>query len=203
MISIHAPSRERPNKIDGQNNAIDFNPRSLAGATNLVSKHLHIFSISIHAPSRERRTRFCPSAQVRHFNPRSLAGATLMCHNYTVPHKDFNPRSLAGATFSSTAHPQILSISIHAPSRERLHLPVAVYSGQDISIHAPSRERRSSELCQLFFLEISIHAPSRERLINDCDKGYATKFQSTLPRGSDSIKTNYFSIHLNQAFFAN
>lgn len=28
-------------------------------------------------------------------------------------------------------------------------------------------------------------------------------FQSTLPRGSDSIKTNYFSIHLNQAFFAN
>lgn len=29
------------------------------------------------------------------------------------------------------------------------------------------------------------------------------KFQSTLPYGSDSIKTNYFSINLSQAFFAN
>ena len=28
-------------------------------------------------------------------------------------------------------------------------------------------------------------------------------FQSTLPHGSDSIKTNYFSINLSQAFFAN
>lgn len=28
-------------------------------------------------------------------------------------------------------------------------------------------------------------------------------FQSTLPHGSDCIKTNYFSIHLNQAFIAN
>ena len=29
------------------------------------------------------------------------------------------------------------------------------------------------------------------------------KFQSTLPHGSDSIKTKYFYIHLNQAFIAN
>ena len=29
------------------------------------------------------------------------------------------------------------------------------------------------------------------------------QFQSTLPHGSDSIKTKYFYIHLNQAFIAN
>ena len=50
---------------------------------------------------------------------------------------------------------------------------------------------------------ISIHAPSRERHQQQLQEQIQEKFQSTLPRGSDGIKTNYFSIHLNQAFFAN
>ena len=76
----------------------------------------------------------------------------------------------------------------------------------------------------LFYISISIHAPLRERpqanirrsvfdnfnprslagaTISQCDKAIMQIFQSTLPCGSDSIKTNYFSINLSQAFFAN
>ena len=94
---------------------------------------------------------------------------------------DFNPRSLAGATVKVTGLLFYISISIHAPSRERRN-PVwySIYK-QNISIHAPSRERPRL-MIGLYVVFI---------------------FQSTLPRGSDSIKTNYFSINLSQAFFAN
>ena len=51
--------------------------------------------------------------------------------------------------------------------------------------------------------KISIHAPLRERLLHKRFSIHNRIFQSTLPHGSDSIKTKYFSIHLNQAFIAN
>ena len=50
---------------------------------------------------------------------------------------------------------------------------------------------------------ISIHAPLRERRAPTESTIPVVLFQSTLPCGSDRIKTNYFSIHLSQAFFAN
>ena len=57
VISIHAPSRERPGYMDRLNMPYNFNPRSLAGAT---------------LPAR-------PLSQGQlHFNPRSLAGATTL-----------------------------------------------------------------------------------------------------------------------------
>ena len=55
-ISIHAPSRERPHHPQfGKICRHHFNPRSLAGAT--FNKNFSSYSafISIHAPSRERR----------------------------------------------------------------------------------------------------------------------------------------------------
>ena len=115
-------------------------------------------------------------------------------------------------------------ISIHAPLRERLALPSRLYlpvhfnprslagatcrrghrfHSNAISIHAPVRERLKHYLILRAFQRISIHAPLRERLpFRTIAKG-TQKFQSTLPCGSDSIKTNYFSINLSQAFFAN
>ena len=54
-ISIHAPSRER--HMDARQityPSSDFNPRSLAGATEAKEKILKHRQISIHAPSRER-----------------------------------------------------------------------------------------------------------------------------------------------------
>ena len=54
-ISIHAPSRERHLKgLTKLINSYNFNPRSLAGATNLQKSVKVSKGISIHAPSRER-----------------------------------------------------------------------------------------------------------------------------------------------------
>ena len=72
-----------------------------------------------------------------------------------------------------------------------------------ISIHAPLRERRRAFLWPRQRTGISIHAPLRERLAAQTILAGSSAFQSTLPYGSDSIKTNYFSINLSQAFFAN
>ncbi len=77
-ISIHAPSRERPiyakESIDA---CYNFNPRSLTGATSIsLSRTVRSLSISIHAPSRERRGPADRHNVPPDFNPRSLTGAT-------------------------------------------------------------------------------------------------------------------------------
>ena len=144
LISIHAPSRERP----------------------IIGIYVtSILSISIHAPSRERRRRLHRhDNSTPHFNPRSLAGATLSyCASVTIKafqstlprgsdattrhaaHRHaqhFNPRSLAGATCRSRGNTRLPDISIHAPSRERPCSILLVTILSSISIHAPSRERR-------------------------------------------------------------
>ena len=54
FISIHAPSRERHQHPRSAQVCINFNPRSLAGATgNTIINGVEV-DISIHAPSRER-----------------------------------------------------------------------------------------------------------------------------------------------------
>ena len=59
IFSIHAPSRERPVGLSCSPHIAFFNPRSLAGATDWKSHHIHHKQI---------------------FNPRSLAGATVSPH---------------------------------------------------------------------------------------------------------------------------
>ena len=105
-------------KISG---CFNFNPRSLAGATNACySLIASTKNISIHAPSRERQHGWqVLLVKAQHFNPRSLAGATTDGLNIMHP----------------------LSISIHAPSRERQLLLCQPPGRYAISIHAPSRER--------------------------------------------------------------
>ena len=53
-ISIHAPSRERPKVCPICGREYNFNPRSLAGATEYLADIQSTTAISIHAPSRER-----------------------------------------------------------------------------------------------------------------------------------------------------
>ena len=117
----------------------------------------------------------------------------------------------------------ILTISIHAPSRERPFQASNVFACVNISIHAPSRERlfltffyfflerdfnprslagaTAGHGVTLYYSGISIHAPSRERPLFLDDTSVSITFQSTLPRGSDpalfkrSIIVLYISIH--------
>ena len=129
---------------------LDFNPRSLTGATKWCflaigtgtfqstlphgsdlrrdASGLHQ-CISIHAPSRERRANMPPSTMRRHFNPRSLTGATDSCAyvaRYVTKFQSTLPR---GSDLSPGEPPFFPdSISIHAPSRERLRsIDLALY----------------------------------------------------------------------------
>ena len=98
----------------------------------------------------------------------------------------FNPRSLAGATPQSpTLLLSTATISIHAPSRERLLNEQRTANKNRISIHAPSRERPLIAQGRISILDISIHAPSRERQSSGRLPSVEMIFQSTLPRGSD------------------
>ena len=90
--------------------------------------------------------------------------------------RHFNPRSLTGATRRQEQAVTFMSISIHAPSRERLP---PLYPPQDcslISIHAPSRERHISYASGKAEAFISIHAPSRERHLCMLQAGWCNHF---------------------------
>ena len=143
----------------------DFNPRPLAGATNLKAARIKLAQISIHAPLRGRLHDLFPADPGGHFNPRPLAGATAPDLWGNQPQCNFNPRPLAGATDNRVSAGRHECISIHAPLRGRHDLIAAGATLDGISIHAPLRGRRKRQ---------------RNRSRNG-------RFQSTPPCGGDSI----------------
>ena len=177
-ISIHAPLRERRRAVGEQIGGHDFNPRSLAGATEIDARGGTRYTISIHVPSRER-----PCAN-------SSAGRG---HKFqsTLPHGSdaaWVARLLLMAVFQSTL-PRGSDYRTIKADHDRI-----------ISIHAPSRERLFITVCTVDSIIISIHAPSRERPNSDFNLPASNIFQSTLPRGSDyrTIKADHdriISIH--------
>ena len=144
-----------------------------------------MFGISIHAPSRERP--FRGGCLINHnlFQSTLPRGSDQSCYHGGYRSGHFNPRSLAGATLWHLVGDTMQRISIHAPSRERPCSFLQVTTRGRISIHAPSRERHYVEETSNDYYTISIHAPSRERLFQLHLVTNITKFQSTLPRGSD------------------
>ena len=144
---------------------LDFNPRSLTGATLVIiySDLRRSFQstlphgsdaeqctsvrssrlISIHAPSRERQDYRSRCRGTLHFNPRSLTGATTLFY-----------AQVAGDR-----------ISIHAPSRER---HAAIIS----SIGAPADFNPRSLTGATIAIAVVV---------------YLMRFQSTLPHGSDMV----------------
>ena len=100
MISIHAPSRERLGfSTTFSTLVLNFNPRSLAGATSpplSCPAIALIFQSTLPRGSDFQRNHLL--LQACYFNPRSLAGATIHPLHVCHPNLHFNPRSLAGAT---------------------------------------------------------------------------------------------------------
>ena len=97
-ISIHAPLRERPTTPAPSNDAINFNPRSLAGATMIMELILDNVEFQSTLPCGSDNPGRRIYDRRLHFNPRSLAGATIFRHRDAIT----------------------VFISIHAPLRERL-----------------------------------------------------------------------------------
>ena len=193
---------------------MDFNPRSLAGATrnNLLQYRVLKFqstlpygsdkrwdylfgskAISIHAPLRERLGfGLLLRNTLTHFNPRSLTGATFKAITLHINTLNFNPRSLTGAT----------QISSGCQSNHSYFNPRSLAGATDCS-------------CLLIFRRIHFNPRSlagatqrqrnyhhQRRYFNPRSLAGATlmlavvlvilKFQSTLPCGSD----NSTALHL-------
>ena len=182
--------------------SLNFNPRSLAGATERGPEVVSAATFQSTLPRGSDLQRCCADARRKNFNPRSLAGAT----NYQL---DIYRQNL---------------ISIHAPSRERHITNLSIinvslnFNPRSLAGATPARQAekvmskfqstlpRGSDQClgcRLDKANISIHAPSRERQISLFTISANLTFQSTLPRGSDSIKMMYFYNYVNQAFVAN
>ena len=206
-ISIHAPAKERRGIRCRLGHESDFNPRSREGATNLrVRSWVMKFIFQSTLPRRSDSLVLLPLSISNYFNPRSREGATLQfLPMWFYPH-DFNPRSREGATYFFNCLYYILTISIHAPAKERPSW--SMLSTSSCNFNPRSREGatmccRSSTRYLLFqstlprrsdysictikytFYAISIHAPAKERRAMFCGRSDNEVFQSTLPRRSD------------------
>ncbi len=117
-ISIHAPSRERRSQQQWSVCWHYFNPRSLAGATSAWITSTPNSCISIHAPSRERHEHVFHHLTLGDFNPRSLAGAT-KADGTPARRCEFQSTLPRGSDDTAKSDLRQACISIHAPSRER------------------------------------------------------------------------------------
>ena len=187
LISIHAPSRERPPPKCSRLPAEYFNPRSLTGAT---AKQLYQRSIQVKfqstLPHGSDKGVFLQKLIFLYFNPRSLTGATTFYISWIRTLTIFQSTLPHGSDYENLDLYDTPEISIHAPSRERQHLQLDARAQVAISIHAPSRERRS---CVIWIFPLtdfnprSLTGATRWQMSSTIRK---QRFQSTLPHGSDS-----------------
>ena len=165
-ISIHAPSRERLSRCKSKLTSLNFNPRSLTGATCTES---------------------CAGSDAGDFNPRSLTGATQRQYAAVDDATAFQSTLPHGSDYAAMWTDEPLtgfqSTLPHGSDGAASCSP----AGADISIHAPSRERR--EFLSILksdvkrFQSTLPHGSDIDFYIFGCILGV---FQSTLPHGSDS-----------------
>ena len=102
--------------------AINFNPRSLAGATSCFRYFWRFAIFQSTLPRGSDAVPLSPYGGQKYFNPRSLAGATDIEAQYALSgtFQSTLPRGSDGHSLKVDAGGKI---SIHAPSRERLLMP--------------------------------------------------------------------------------
>ena len=154
-----------------------------------------------------------------HFNPRSREGSDAYPPERRPRHSDFNPRSREGRPALDSYTPPVITISIHAPRRERR---ADGYERLDvrghISIHAPAkgatapfsefprcsadfnpRSREGSDILTARKDEHCFHFNPRSREGSDETAPFHTAaqlvFQSTLPRRERPDNTSVPRIH--------
>ena len=134
-----------------------FNPRSREGATFTADREDRAILVSIHAPAKERhylQFLFYAKNEFQSTLPRrsdkSCTGATEREDMFqsTLPRRSdtislradrglrsFNPRSREGATMDIVECKKSYKVSIHAPAKERLHLPPIFFLQHTIFSH--------------------------------------------------------------------
>ena len=144
-------------------------------------------NISIHAPSRERHQLLTPILSGHQFQSTLPRGSDRILDFLMTAYPDFNPRSLAGATLSSIVNvwkPKNFNPrSLAGATRRKKKATPVFWDFNPRSLAGATDQFYSIDLK----VQISIHAPSRERRrIHFKLNLTSSKFQSTLPRGSDA-----------------
>ena len=143
----------------------DFNPRSLAGATSssfLSALGKALFQSSLPCGS-DHRLSAC-SYGIDDFNPRSLTGATAGYNLFRSPMLEFQSTLPYGSDDEVVDTAHALSISIHAPLRERPCFEEIfgfLFNFNPRSLTGATYYNKP----QIHPSTISIHAPLRERLV--------------------------------------
>ncbi len=165
---------------------INFNPRSLAGATISDDNLQELGVISIHAPSRERL--LCKVRGVKilgisiHAPSRERRLLFMQLSNFLDGFQSTLPRGSDGWIFTAIIKANAFQSTLPRGSDRLPRLCQQIQTDFNprslagatlmsqfnvllsrISIHAPSRERRTPLFCNALNTAISIHAPSRER----------------------------------------
>ena len=164
---------------------MDFNPRSLAGATGNITGNIGAGIISIHAPLRERHKFVTISSERQVFQSTLPCGSDRRFASYAITPLYFNPRSLAGATifcmfiaiihlFQSTLpHGSDIEITILTAAKKAFQSTLPC--GSDVLI-----------LGLLFgILKFQSTLPCGSDRVPAASLRASGEFQSTLPCGSD------------------
>ena len=205
-ISIHAPSRERPNQQLHRQERQHFNPRSLTGATLQILELPVQYFISIHAPSRERLVSPTFALVGSPFQSTLPNGsdqviAVIMLPAWLIsihaPSRErrlspakvrrcavFNPRSLTGATGAPPAQPFDVVFQSTLPHGSDWFRRPLRWSDRHFNPRSLTGATKF-DAHQPATVVFSIHAPSRERLCPKIKETPPLCFQSTLPHGSD------------------
>ena len=156
---------------------LNFNPRSLAGATSSPIVFAKLLRISIHAPSRERLLRRLFADNTVYISIHAPSRERLPVNVLQELHKDFNPRSLAGATATPPTG-----------SRRIAEFQSTLPRGSDINNQFLSEPRIDFNPRSL----AGATPRTAKTLLH-------WLFQSTLPRGSDTQGT----LSINNQFYFN
>ena len=162
LISIHAPTRGATEygKQYWADHRISIHAPT-RGATSVTIQKAESKKISIHAPTRGA-TRISyvliPSFIFQSTLPR---GERPLINFNQLVDLDFNPRSHEGSDDIYRLNPQMLIISIHAPTRGATYICFHYKIYVEFQSTLPRGERRSLGKFNYPKKEISIHAPTR------------------------------------------
>ena len=119
VLSIHAPSRERPGLFGMSGFVTTFNPRSLAGATVWLDLNLPANFLSIHAPSRERPVKDLINNTSVNLSIHAPSRERHLHRDYNSRKEHFQSTLPRGSDHRYQWAMDDMQLSIHAPSRER------------------------------------------------------------------------------------
>ena len=120
QISIHAPAKERPAGLGKCRQTANISIHAPAKERHFCNECPHTHTeISIHAPAKERHNDKQGNASKIIFQSTLLRRSDYNITPFLRAMGDFNPRSCEGATPMTIHDCSFISISIHAPAKER------------------------------------------------------------------------------------